>query len=101
MGGKGPVQVLVDGKRVRTVNVGGIARLYTLLSYPQIKEALLELRLSPGVRGYAFTFGEKHGGTLVPPVSPLLLGAGTALRVSPPAGRSPAPAATARDPWSD
>jgi cytochrome c biogenesis protein CcdA/thiol-disulfide isomerase/thioredoxin len=57
MGGKGPVQVLVDGKRVRTVNVGGIARLYTLLSYPQIKDALLELRFSPGVEGYAFTFG--------------------------------------------
>ena len=41
----------------RTVRVGGLSRLYTLLSYPNLREGELELRFSPGVSGYAFTFG--------------------------------------------
>jgi hypothetical protein len=32
-------------------------RLYTLLSGTKLREGLLELRLSPGVGAYAFTFG--------------------------------------------
>jgi cytochrome c biogenesis protein CcdA/thiol-disulfide isomerase/thioredoxin len=57
LGGKGTVNVLVDGKPVQTVAVHGISRLYTLLSYPDIRDGILELRFSPGVEGYAFTFG--------------------------------------------
>ena len=48
--------VFLDGKRKRTVRVHG-SRLYTLLRMPSLRTGLLELRFSPGVRGYAFTFG--------------------------------------------
>jgi cytochrome c biogenesis protein CcdA/thiol-disulfide isomerase/thioredoxin len=57
LGGHGKVDVLVDGKQVRTVRISGIARLYTLLKYPKVKDALLELRFTSGISGYAFTFG--------------------------------------------
>ena len=57
MSGRGTVKVLVDGKPVRTVRVGGLSRLYTLLSYPNLSEGELELHFSPGISGYAFTFG--------------------------------------------
>ena len=56
LGGKGDVRVLLDGKERRVVRVNG-SRLYTLLSSPELREGLLELRFDPGVRGYAFTFG--------------------------------------------
>jgi cytochrome c biogenesis protein CcdA/thiol-disulfide isomerase/thioredoxin len=56
LGGKGTVRVLLDGKPVRKVRVDG-SRLYTLLEQPSLRQGLLELRFSPGVRGYAFTFG--------------------------------------------
>ncbi len=56
LGGRGAVQVLVDGRRVRTVSVT-THKLYTLLSYPRATEGLLELRFSRGIEGYAFTFG--------------------------------------------
>ena len=48
--------MLVDGKPERTVRVHG-DRLYTLVQRPQVGEHLLELRFTPGVAGYAFTFG--------------------------------------------
>jgi hypothetical protein len=54
--GTGTVEVLVDGKRERTVRVRG-DRLYTLVDRPQIDDHLLELRFTPGVAAYAFTFG--------------------------------------------
>jgi hypothetical protein len=57
LGGSGSLQVLVDGKPVRTIRVGGLSRLYTLLSYPKLREGDLELRFAPGVTAYAFTFG--------------------------------------------
>jgi cytochrome c biogenesis protein CcdA/thiol-disulfide isomerase/thioredoxin len=56
LGGHGNVRVLLDGKPARTVRVDG-SRLYTLLDLPGQREGLLELRFTPGVRGYAFTFG--------------------------------------------
>ncbi|HEU5064324.1 MAG TPA: cytochrome c biogenesis protein DipZ [Gaiellaceae bacterium] len=56
LGGDGNVRVLLDGKERRVVRVNG-SRLYTLLSLPELREGLLELRFDPGVRGYAFTFG--------------------------------------------
>ncbi len=54
--GRGTVEVLVDGKRERTVQVSG-DRLYTLVERPQIGDHLLELRFTPGLAAYAFTFG--------------------------------------------
>jgi cytochrome c biogenesis protein CcdA/thiol-disulfide isomerase/thioredoxin len=54
--GKGSVEVLVDGKRERKVTVAG-DKLYTLVERPEIGDHLLELRFTPGVAGYAFTFG--------------------------------------------
>ena len=57
LGGKGRLQVLVNGKRVRTITVGGLSRLYTLLRYPNLREGELELRFAPGITAYAFTFG--------------------------------------------
>jgi len=57
LGGRGMLRVLVDGKPVHTIRVGGLSRLYTLLSYPSLREGELELRFSPGITAYAFTFG--------------------------------------------
>jgi cytochrome c biogenesis protein CcdA/thiol-disulfide isomerase/thioredoxin len=56
LGGLGQVDVLLDGKLRRTVTVSE-AKLYTLLSLPRAREGLLELRFTPGVSAYAFTFG--------------------------------------------
>jgi cytochrome c biogenesis protein CcdA/thiol-disulfide isomerase/thioredoxin len=56
LGGHGSVGVSLDGQLQRTVRVDG-SRLYTLLRMPSLRSGLLELRFSPGVRGYAFTFG--------------------------------------------
>jgi cytochrome c biogenesis protein CcdA/thiol-disulfide isomerase/thioredoxin len=56
LGGDGEVGVFLDGQLKRTVRVHG-SRLYTLLRLPSPRTGQLELRFSPGVRGYAFTFG--------------------------------------------
>jgi cytochrome c biogenesis protein CcdA/thiol-disulfide isomerase/thioredoxin len=56
LGGLGSVQVLMDGQPRRMLTVGG-DRLYTLLSLRKVTEAQLELRFTPGVSAYAFTFG--------------------------------------------
>ena len=56
LGGKGKVRVLLDGKKLRTVRVGG-DRLYTLVDSPHTLDSLLELRFTPGISAYAFTFG--------------------------------------------
>jgi cytochrome c biogenesis protein CcdA/thiol-disulfide isomerase/thioredoxin len=56
LGGKGTVRVLVNGKPERTVLVTQ-DRLYTLVDGTKARDALLELRFSPGVEAYAFTFG--------------------------------------------
>jgi cytochrome c biogenesis protein CcdA/thiol-disulfide isomerase/thioredoxin len=57
LGGRGTVEVLLDGRRRRTVDVGGEPRLYELLRLPELSEGLLELRFTPGLSAYAFTFG--------------------------------------------
>jgi hypothetical protein len=46
----------VDGKPHGVVHVTS-DRLYTLVDGDSIDEATLELRFSPGVSAYAFTFG--------------------------------------------
>jgi cytochrome c biogenesis protein CcdA/thiol-disulfide isomerase/thioredoxin len=56
LGGHGTVQVLVDGKPHGAVHVAS-DRLYTLVDRDSIDEATLELRFTPGVSAYAFTFG--------------------------------------------
>ena len=48
--------MLVDGKSTGAVTVDG-HRLYTLRNAPRHEEAMLELRFTPGVQAYAFTFG--------------------------------------------
>lgn len=60
------VQVLLDGRPLRAgagadVRGGAVAvgpqRLYDLVDLPAVGEHRLELRVPPGVAGYAFTFG--------------------------------------------
>jgi thiol-disulfide isomerase/thioredoxin len=57
LAGKGRVRVLVNGKPVRTVPVSGLSRLYTLLQSKKSQQGILELHFTPGISGYAFTFG--------------------------------------------
>ena len=57
LGGRGRLQVIVGGRPVKTVRVAGLSRLYTLLRYPSLSEGALELRFTPGISAYAFTFG--------------------------------------------
>ena len=54
--GRGEVRVLVDGQPERVVRVSG-DRLYQLVERPKLGDHLLELRFTPGVAAYAFTFG--------------------------------------------
>jgi cytochrome c biogenesis protein CcdA/thiol-disulfide isomerase/thioredoxin len=56
LGGRGEVEVRLDGTRVRRVRVAE-DRLYTLLRLPVVRDGLLELRFDRGVEAYAFTFG--------------------------------------------
>jgi cytochrome c biogenesis protein CcdA/thiol-disulfide isomerase/thioredoxin len=56
LGGKGTVQVLVNGLPDRTIRVTA-DRLYTLVDGTRTRDALLELRFSSGIEAYAFTFG--------------------------------------------
>ena len=56
LGGHGTVQTLIDGKDAGSVRVDA-DRLYTLVGGRRLHDAVLELRFSPGVNAYAFTFG--------------------------------------------
>jgi cytochrome c biogenesis protein CcdA/thiol-disulfide isomerase/thioredoxin len=56
LGGRGRVDVLLNGSKTGSVNVGTY-RLYTLVSRSRPEDATLELRFTPGVKAYAFTFG--------------------------------------------
>jgi cytochrome c biogenesis protein CcdA/thiol-disulfide isomerase/thioredoxin len=57
LSGHGRMQVIVGGRPVKTIRVNGLSRLYTLLHYRGLAEGALELRLTPGIAAYAFTFG--------------------------------------------
>jgi hypothetical protein len=57
LGGRGTLEVYVDGRRRGTVAVRGEPRLYNLLRLPRHADRLLELRFTPGISAYAFTFG--------------------------------------------
>jgi cytochrome c biogenesis protein CcdA/thiol-disulfide isomerase/thioredoxin len=56
LGGRGDVQVAVGGKPTGTVRVNAY-KLYTLRSSLRLANARLDLRFTPGVQAYAFTFG--------------------------------------------
>ncbi len=56
LGGQGRVEKLVDGRPAGTIAVDR-DQLYTVLSFPKLVDATLELRFSPGLSAYAFTFG--------------------------------------------
>jgi len=56
LGGRGTVQALIDGRPVKTIRVNAY-RLYTVRSSNEVADSTLELRFSPGVAGYSFTFG--------------------------------------------
>jgi len=53
---RGTVEVLVDGRRTRTVRVFA-NRLYTVADFGRKADRVVELRFSPGLAAYAFTFG--------------------------------------------
>jgi cytochrome c biogenesis protein CcdA/thiol-disulfide isomerase/thioredoxin len=57
LGGRGKLDVLLNGRRQKTIEIGGEPRLYRLLELPRLSEGLLELRFSPELAAYAFTFG--------------------------------------------
>ena len=50
------MQILVDGAAAGSIRVDG-DRLYTAVHRAASGEHLLELRLTPGVQAYSFTFG--------------------------------------------
>jgi cytochrome c biogenesis protein CcdA/thiol-disulfide isomerase/thioredoxin len=55
--GQGTVGVAFNGRHLTTLAVGGIPKLYTLLSGDGFQAGLLTLTVSPGVEAYDFTFG--------------------------------------------
>jgi cytochrome c biogenesis protein CcdA/thiol-disulfide isomerase/thioredoxin len=58
LGGHGRLDVLFDGRHEKTIRVSGLSRLYTVLSFPkEVQYQLLELRFTPGIQAYSFTFG--------------------------------------------
>jgi len=57
LAGEGRAEILVDGRPLRSLDVSGPPRLYTIARYPRLTRGLLELRFPPGLEGYAFTFG--------------------------------------------
>ena len=57
MSGQGTVGVAYDGRHLTTLSVGGIPKLYTLLSGSVLQTGTLTLTVSPGVEAYDFTFG--------------------------------------------
>jgi cytochrome c biogenesis protein CcdA/thiol-disulfide isomerase/thioredoxin len=57
MGGRGSVGVSIDGRRLGSIAVSGISRLYTVIKTPHLLDAQLRLTFTPGVSVYSFTFG--------------------------------------------
>ena len=56
LGGEGTVHAFVDGKPTTVLHVDA-QRLYTVRSSNKTADATLELKFTPGVQGYSFTFG--------------------------------------------
>jgi hypothetical protein len=56
LGGTGKVTTMLDGKPLGSIDVRS-DRLYTVLRSNAMRNGLLDLRFSPGVQAYSFTFG--------------------------------------------
>jgi cytochrome c biogenesis protein CcdA/thiol-disulfide isomerase/thioredoxin len=56
LGGRGTVHALINGKPAGTIKVDA-QRLYTVRAAKSSIDGLLELRFSPGIQAYSFTFG--------------------------------------------
>jgi len=56
LGGRGRVTTLLDGKPLGSISVTS-DRLYTVFSSRLAQNGLLELRFTPGVQAFSFTFG--------------------------------------------
>jgi cytochrome c biogenesis protein CcdA/thiol-disulfide isomerase/thioredoxin len=56
LGGSGTVHELVDGRPSGVLHVDA-QRLYTVRASNKTADATLELKFSPGIQGYSFTFG--------------------------------------------
>jgi cytochrome c biogenesis protein CcdA/thiol-disulfide isomerase/thioredoxin len=56
-GGSGTLSVSENGRPLQTIKVGGIPRLYTLFRAGSATSGVLQLRFTPGVQAYDFTFG--------------------------------------------
>jgi cytochrome c biogenesis protein CcdA/thiol-disulfide isomerase/thioredoxin len=80
LSGHGTVEVIVEGRPARTVRVS-VNKLYTLADFGRRADRTVELRLSPGVAAYAFTFGSEPGSEE--------LGLRPAMRGMRPAGANP------------
>ena len=52
----GRVKTLLNGRPLGAINVNA-DRLYTVFHSSMPREALLELRFSPGIEAFSFTFG--------------------------------------------
>ena len=57
IGGTGTVDVSFNGRHLSRIKVSGVPRLYTLFSGQTLQTGQLDLRVSPGVQAYDFTFG--------------------------------------------
>jgi hypothetical protein len=57
LGGHGTLDVSVNGRHVRTIDISGVPRLYTLYQARSAASGTLLLRASPGVQAFDFTFG--------------------------------------------
>lgn len=57
LGGRGTVGVSVGGVHLKTITVGGVPDLYTLLSSPRYSSGIMRLTFSKGVQAFDFTFG--------------------------------------------
>jgi len=56
-GGHGTIRVRLGAGPARTVVVAGIPRLYTLVRGSVLRNGIVHLRLTPGIRAYDITFG--------------------------------------------
>ena len=57
LNGQGTIRVSLNGAYLKTIDVSGFARLYTLLQQRSNATGLLNLQFSRGVQAYDFTFG--------------------------------------------
>ncbi|MFK0224013.1 cytochrome c biogenesis protein DipZ [Streptomyces vinaceus] len=57
LAGEGTVTVAIDGKQTKTLQIHGAPTLYQLTNDDTARQAQIELRLTPGLQAFAFTFG--------------------------------------------